>query len=295
MSSIDIIKQAFKERYQAELDVGIVLGFKEDDLFSVADVVFNRDDHPVAVKIVREDETIESISQFFGQCQSEGYYPLFLFRSPNSSPQAVVCSYLNSAAFAVDDELRITPFKIDREGLKVSTKTFSIEDFNCRKKYYINYPINIFGFSLLKDHYRNFFLDMKTEYRISEREKRKTTEENQVSEGENRKKTSLYDEKELQELFLAMDYENLFKKLYPVIKHGLNLALEDRNYDEDMIQDVCLIIWKKILADEIRKSDRIGAFTISVCRYYVCNLLRKMKGRKKIEDKLAAMLCFYRT
>ena len=292
MAEYNAIKKAFQERYQADLDVGIVLGFK-GDLFSVADVVFDRDGKDVAVKIVREDETIESISQFFGQCQSEGYYPLFLFRSPNSSPQAVVCSYLNSAAFAVDEALRITPFKIDREGLKVSTKTFSIDDFKCRKKYYINYPISIFGFSLPKDHYRNFFLDMKTEYRILERKKQKKTEGKPVSADKNRKKTSLYDEKELQELYLAMDYENLFKKLYPVIKHGLNLALEDRNYDEDMIQDVCLIIWKKIQDEEIRKSDRIGAFTISVCRYYVCNLLRKMNGRQRIEEKLAALMGVY--
>lgn len=293
MSSTDKIKQAFKERYQAELDVGIVLGFK-DDLFSVADVVFDRDNHYVAVRIVREDETLESISQFFGQCQSEGFYPLFLFRSPNSSPQAVVCSYLNSAAFAVDDELRITPFKIDREGLKVSTETYTIEDFKCRKKYYINYPINIFGFSLPKDYYRNFFLKVKPEYRILERQKREKTEEKSVSDSKKQEKTPVYDEKELKELFLAMDYENLFKKLFPVIRYGLNLALENRNCDEDMIQDVCLIIWNKILEDGIKKPGSIGAFTISTCRYYVSNLMRKMRGRQRIEDKLAALMSIYR-
>ena len=297
MSTFDSIKQAFKERYQAELDVGIVLGFKEDDLFSVADVVFDRDGKEVAVKIVREDDTIESISQFFGQCQSEGYYPLFLFRSPNSSPQAVVCSYLNSAAFAVDEALRITPFKIDKEGLKVSTKTFSIEDFKCRKKYYINYPISIFGFSLPKDHYRNFFLDMKTEYCILERDRWKKTEEKPVSDGENRKKTSLYDEKELQELFLAMDYENLFKKLYPVIRYGLNMTIEDeysKEDMEDMIHDVCEIIWKKIQDEEIRKSGSLGAFTISVSRFYLLNLRRKEAGRQIIQKQIAALIDVYR-
>ena len=148
MADYSAIKIAFQERYQADLDVGIVLGFK-GDMFSVADVVFNRDSKDVAVKIVREDETIGSISQFFSECQSEGFYPLFLFRAPNSSPQAVVCSYLNSAAFAVDEALRITPFKVDKEGLKVSTRTFSIDDFTCRKSYHINYTIDLFGFSLI--------------------------------------------------------------------------------------------------------------------------------------------------
>ena len=292
MADIATIKQAFQQRLQADLDVGIVFGFT-DGLFSVADVVFDRDGKAVAVKIVREDDTIESISQFFSECQSEGFYPLFLFRAPNSSPQAVVCSYLNSAAFAVDEELRITPFKIDKEGLKVSTKTFSIDDFACRKKYHINYTIDIFGFFLRKGDYRNFFLNLETEYRILKREERKTTDENQISESENRKQTTFYDERELEVLFLAMDYDNLFKKLYPVIRYGLNLALEDRCCDEDMIQDVCLIIWGKILAEEIKKPGSLGAFTISTCRYYVSNLMRKMRGRKRIEDKLATLMEVY--
>ena len=79
----------------------------------------------------------------------------------------------------------------------------------------------------------------------------------------------------------------------PVIRYGLNLALEDRCFDEDMIQDVCLIIWGKILAEEIRKPGSLGAFTISTCRYYVSNLMRKMRGRKRIEDKLATLMKEY--
>ena len=292
MADYSAIKKAFQERYQADLDVGIVLGLM-GDMFSVADVVFDRDGKDVAVKIVREDDTIGSISQFFSECQSEGYYPLFLFRAPNSSPQAVVCSYLNSAAFAVDEALRITPFKIDKEGLKVSTKTFSIDDFTCRKKYHINYTIDLFGFFLRKGDYRNFFLNLETEYRILKREERKATDENQISEGENRKKTPLYDERELEVLFLAMDYDNLFRKLYPVIRFGLNLALEDRRCDEDMIQDVCLIIWGKILAEEIKKPGSLGAFTISVCKFYVLNMRRKQRGRARIEERLAMLVDIY--
>ena len=285
MADYSAIKIAFQERYQADLDVGIVLGFK-GDMFSVADVVFDRDGKDVAVKIVREDDTIGSISQFFSECQSEGFYPLFLFRAPNSSPQAVACSYLNSAAFAVDEALRITPFKVDKEGLKVSTKTFSIDDFVCRKRYHINYTIDLFGFFLRIGEYRNFFLDFEAEYRILERQECKT-------DGEKREKSDLYDEKELENLFLSMEYGKLLEKLYPVIRYGLNLALEDRCCDEDMVQDVCLIIWKKILGDEIQKSGSIGAFTISVCRYYICNLLRKMRGRRRIEQELAALFNVY--
>ena len=292
MADYSAIKKAFQERYQADLDVGIVLGLM-GDMFSVADVVFDRDGKDVAVKIVREDDTIELIAQFFSECQSEGFYPLFLFRAPNSSPQAVVCSYLNSAAFAVDEALRITPFKIDKEGLKVSTKTFSIDDYVCRKKYHINYTIDIFGFFLRKGDYRNFFLNLETEYRILKREERKTTDENQISEGENRKKKPLYDERELEVLFVAMDYENLFKKLYPVIRCGLNLALEDRCCDEDMVQDVCLIIWGKILAEEIKKPGSLGAFTISVCKFYVLNMWRKQRGRARIEERLATLMDIY--
>ena len=285
MADIAAIKDAFKKRYQADLDVGIVLGIK-GDMFSVADVVFDRDGKDVAVKIVREDDTIGSISQFFSECQSEGYYPLFLFRAPNSSPQAVVCSYLNSAAFAADEALRITPFKADKEGLKVSTRTFSIDDFTCRKRYHINYTIDLFGFFLRKGEYRNFFLDFEAEYRILERQECKT-------DGEKRKKSDLYDEKELEDLFLSMEYGKLFEKLYPVIRYGLNLALEDRCCDEDMVQDVCLIIWKKILDDGIKKPGSLGAFTISTCRYYVSNLRRKMRGRKRIDDKLAILMGMY--
>jgi len=285
MSTIDSIKVAFKKRYQADLDVGIVLGFK-GDMFSVADVVFDRDGKEVAIKIVRENDTVDSISQFFNECQSEGFYPLFLFRSPNSSPQAVVCSYLNSAAFAVDDALRITPFKIDKEGIKVSTKTFTIDDFTCRKKYFINYTIDLFGFFLRKGEYRNFYLNYESEYRILKRKEWKTDEVNQ-------KKTALYDETELQNLFLSMEYEKLFEKLYPVIRYGLNLALEDRSCDDDMVQDVCLIIWKKILENGIKKPESIGAFTVSTCRFYVSNLMRKMRGRKRIEDKMAVLMDMY--
>ena len=285
MADIATIKEAFKKRYQADLDVGIVLGFK-GDMFSVADVVFDRDGKEVAIKIVREDTTVGSISQFFSECQSEGYFPLFLFRFPNSSPQAVVCSYLNSAAFAVDDALRITPFKIDKDGVKVSTKTFTIDDFTCRKKYFINYTIDLFGFFLRKGEYRNFFLNYESEYRILKREEWKT-------DGVNQKKTALYDETELQNLFLSMEYEKLFEKLYPVIRYGLNLALEDRSCDGDMVQDVCLIIWKKILDNGIKKPESIGAFTVSTCRYYVCNLMRKMRGRKSIEDKMTALMDVY--
>jgi hypothetical protein len=285
MADYNAIKKAFQERYQADLDVGIVLGFK-GDLFSVADVVLDRNGKEVAVKIVREEDTIGSISQFFNECQSEGFYPLFLFRSPNTSPQAVVCSYLNSAAFAINEELRITPFKIDKEGLKVSTKTFSIDDFVCRKRYHINYTIDLFGFFLRKGEYRNFFLDFEDEYRILEHQECKT-------DGEKRKKCHLYDEKVLEDLFLSMEYGKLFEKLYPVIRYGLNLALEDRCCDEDMIQDVCVIIWQKILDDVIKKPGSLGAFTISTCHYYVSNLRRKMRGRKRIEDKLATLMDVY--
>ena len=285
MADYSAIKKAFQERYQADLDVGIVLGFK-GDMFSVADVVFDRDGKDVAVKIVREEDTIGSISQFFSECQSEGFYPLFLFRAPNSSPQAVVCSYLNSAAFAINEELRITPFKVDKEGLKVSTKTFSIDDFTCRKRYYINYTIDLFGFFLRKGEYRNFFLDFEAEYRILERQECKT-------DGEKRKKSDLYDEKELEDLFLSMEYGKLFEKLYPVIRYGLNLALEDRCCDEDMVQDVCVIIWQKILDDGIKKPGSLGAFTISTCRYYVSNLRRKMRGRRRIEQELATLIDVY--
>ena len=292
MANIVAIKDAFKERYQAELDVGIVFRIK-NGYFSVADVVFELEGRDVAVKIVREDDSIGSLLQFFRECQMETYYPLFLFRAPNSSPQAVVCSYLNSAAFAVDEALRITPFKIDKEGLKVSTKTFSIDDFTCRKKYFINNSIDIFDFVLAKGKYLNCFFKEKADYRILKREKRKTTEEKPISEGENRKKTSVYDEKELEDLFLAMDYENLFKKLYPVIRCGLNLALEDRCCDEDMIQDVCLIIWGKILAEEIKKPGSLGAFTISVCKFYVLNMWRKQRGRARIEERLATLMDIY--
>ena len=282
MADYNAIKKAFQERYQADLDVGIVLGFK-GDLFSVADVVFDRDGKDVAVKIVREEDTIGSISQFFNECQSEGFYPLFLFRSPNSSPQAVVCSYLNSAAFAIDEHLDITPFKVDREGLKVSKKTFSIEDFKCRKRYHINYTIDLFGFFLRKGDYQNFFLDLETEYRVLVRQDGKTKKKN-------RKRNDIYDEKELEDLFLSMEYGKLFEKLYPVIRYGLNLALEDRCCDEDMVQDVCLIIWKKILDDGIKKPGSIGAFTISVCRLYICNHMRKMRGRRRVEEKLFALM-----
>lgn len=285
MADYSAIKKAFQERYQADLDVGIVLGFK-GNLFSVADVVFDRDGKDVAIKIVREEDTIGSISQFFYECQSEGFYPLFLFRSPNTSPQAVVCSYLNSAAFAINEELRITPFKIDKEGLKVSTKTFSIDDFVCRKRYHINYTIDIFSFFLRKGDYWNFFLDFEAEYCKFERQENKTDKEK-------RNKSGLYDEKELENLFLSMEYGKLFEKLYPVIRYGLNLALEDRCCDEDMIQDVCVIIWQKILDDGIKKPGSLGAFTISVCRYYVSNLMRKMQGRKRIEDKLATLMDVY--
>ena len=285
MAEYSAIKKAFQERFQADLDVGIVLGFK-GDMFSVADVVFDRDGKDVAVKIVREDDTIGSISQFFSECQSEGYYPLFLFRAPNSSPQAVVCSYLNSAAFAVNENLEITPFKIDKEGLKVSTQTFTIEDFKCRKRYHIHYTIDLFGFFLRKGEYRNFFLDFEAEYRILERQECKT-------DGKKRKKTDIYDEKELENLFLSMEYGKLFEKLYPVIRYGLNQALEDRHCDEDMVQDVCLIIWQKILDDGIKKPGSLGAFTISTCRFYVSNLLRKLRGRKHIENKLATFMDVY--
>ena len=285
MADYSAIKIAFQERYQADLDVGIVLGFK-GDMFSVADVVFDRDGKDVAVKIVREDDTIGSISQFFSECQSEGFYPLFLFRAPNSSPQAVACSYLNSAAFAVDEALGITPFKVYKEGLKVSTKTFSIDDFTCRKRYYINYTIDLFGFFLRKGEYRNFFLDFEAEYRILERQECKT-------DGEKRKKSDLYDEKELEDLFLSMEYGKLFEKLYPVIRYGLNLALEDRCCDEDMVQDVCLIIWKKILDDGIKKPGSLGAFTISVCRFYTLNMKRKALGRRRIEEKRAVLFDVY--
>lgn len=84
-----------------------------------------------------------------------------------------------------------------------------------------------------------------------------------------------------------------FKKLYPVIRCGLNLALEDRCCDEDMIQEVCLIIWKKIMNDGIKKPGSIGAFTISVCRYYVLNLKRKESGRKRIREELARLFSVY--
>ena len=80
MADYSAIKKAFQKRYQADLDVGIVLGFK-GGMFSVADVVFDRDGKDVAIKIVREEDTIRSISQFFNECQSEGFYPLFLFNS----------------------------------------------------------------------------------------------------------------------------------------------------------------------------------------------------------------------
>ena len=285
MADVASIKKAFQERYQADLDVGIVLGLK-GDMFSVADVVFDRDNHSVAVKIVCEDNSIGEISQFFCECQSEGFYPLFLFRSPNSSPQAVVCSYLNSAAFAVDEKLRVTPFKIDKEGLKVAEKTFSVDDFVCRKKYHFNYTIDVFGFFLRKGDYRNFFLNFESEYRILKREERKTDEEK-------RKKNNIYDETELQELYLSMEYGKLFEKLFPVIRYGLNRALEDRLCDEDMIQDVYEIIWRKIQEDGIKKPSSIGAFTVSTCRFYVCNLMRKMRGRKRIEEEIASMMDVY--
>lgn len=285
MADIAAIKYAFKERYQADLDVGIVLGFK-GGMFSVADVVFDRDGKEVAVKIVQENDSIKSISQFFNECQSEGYYPLFLFRSPNTSPQAVVCSYLNSAAFAVNENLDITPFKIDKEGIKVSKKTFTIDNFKCRKRYHFNYSVDIFGFFLRKGDYRNFFLDFEAEYRI-------LVKKDGISDGEKQKKSDLYDEKELEELFLSMEYGKLFKKLYPVIRYGLNLALEDRCCDEDMVQDVCLIIWNRILDDGIKKPGSLGAFTISTCRYYVLNLRRKLSGRRQIEEKLATLVGVY--
>ena len=66
---------------------------------------------------------------------------------------------------------------------------------------------------------------------------------------------------------MTKNHENLFKKLYPVIRYGLNLALENRTCDGDMVQDVCLVIWGKILAEEIKKPGSIGAFTISVCKF----------------------------
>ena len=94
----------------------------------------------------------------------------------------------------------------------------------------------------------------------------------------------------LEDLFLLMEYGKLFEKPYLVIRYGLNLALEGRSYDEDMVQDVCVIIWQKILDDGIRKPGSIGAFTISTCRYYVNNHMRKKRGRKRIEDKLATLM-----
>ena len=130
-------------------------------------------------------------------------------------------------------------------------------------------------------------MDFEAEYRILVRQECKT-------DGGKLKKSDLYDEKELEDLFLSMEYGKLFEKLYPVIRYGLNLALEDRYCDEDMIQDVCVIIWQKILGDEIRKSNSIGAFTISVCRFYVQNLRRKEKGRRRIEERLTTLLALYR-
>ena len=276
MSSLKTLKKNLEIRFGADLDAPISMWFPS---LGRTDAKLYRDGYDIAIRMVREDDTVETLTRFFDVCKSDEVCPLFLFRYPNKSPLAVICSYLNTAAFAIDESLLITPFIITEKGVEVSDQKFFLDDFELREKYIFNSYRPILGFQVPKEPLPLFFLNKQLEYHVFKREKRKRDDQ--------------YDEKELENLFCSGDYENLFAELYPVIRYGLNRALESRYCDEDMIQDVCVILWEKMLKNEIKKTGSIGAFTISVCKFYVLNMRRKQRGRARIEERLATLMSVF--
>ena len=276
MIDFTVIKKEFQIRYNAVLDMSISNLLMPE---ANADVFVELEDALVAIKLMDETVSRQAIEDFLFACEFESFCPLFLFRHPNSSPLAIICSYLNTAAYSIDENLDITPFIVDADGVKIATELFSINDFEYRHIYFFNVGRQVLGFSIPQRPFRMMFLNKQLDYHDF---KKKEWETNKI-----------YDESELENLFLSNDYEELFGKLYPVIRYGLNKALECRLCDEDMVQDVAEIIWRKIQRQEIQKSAHIGAFTITVCRYYILNMIRKNKGRKRIDETLAVLWEIY--